>query len=182
MKSKERIPLHDHRDFNSGGRIDRAQITTVVSAAAPVAPSAPGGGAGGSETPVDHGSMGSTETIDAGDGTWHRGTLSADCTITVTGFTVDEGLVVLVKIAQDGTGGWAITWDVDVVFAGNDQPGQAAGAVTWFLLWSDEGDPTIYGATVGGGASTRWELAVVPGSPPDPLYADGDYLYIEVPI
>jgi hypothetical protein len=27
----------------------------------------------------------------------------------------------------------------------------------------------------------RWELAVVPGSPPDPLYADGDYLYIWVP-
>jgi hypothetical protein len=27
----------------------------------------------------------------------------------------------------------------------------------------------------------RWELAVIPGSPPDPLYADGDFLYILVP-
>lgn len=27
----------------------------------------------------------------------------------------------------------------------------------------------------------RWELAVVPGSPPDSLYADGDWLYIWVP-
>jgi hypothetical protein len=27
----------------------------------------------------------------------------------------------------------------------------------------------------------RWELAVIPGSPPDPLYADDDYLYIWVP-
>lgn len=27
----------------------------------------------------------------------------------------------------------------------------------------------------------RWELAVVTGSPPDPLYADGDYLYIWEP-
>ena len=26
----------------------------------------------------------------------------------------------------------------------------------------------------------RWELAVITGSPPDPLYADGDYLYIWV--
>ena len=24
----------------------------------------------------------------------------------------------------------------------------------------------------------RWELAVIPGSPPDSLYADGDWLYI----
>ena len=27
----------------------------------------------------------------------------------------------------------------------------------------------------------RWELAVIPGSPPDSLYADGDWLYIWVP-
>ncbi len=26
----------------------------------------------------------------------------------------------------------------------------------------------------------RWELAVITGSPPDPLYADGDFLYIFV--
>lgn len=29
-------------------------------------------------------------------------------------------------------------------------------------------------------AAGRWELAVIAGSPPDPLYADGDYLYILV--
>ena len=41
-----------------------------------------------------------------------------------------------------------------------------------------------YGAALdngGGGASGRWELAVIPGSPPDSLYADGDWLYIFVP-
>jgi hypothetical protein len=32
-----------------------------------------------------------------------------------------------------------------------------------------------------GSASGRWELAVIPGSPPDSLYADGDWLYIFVP-
>lgn len=31
------------------------------------------------------------------------------------------------------------------------------------------------------GSSGRWELAVITGSPPDPLYTDGDYLYIFVP-
>lgn len=30
-------------------------------------------------------------------------------------------------------------------------------------------------------ATGRWELAVITGSPPDPLYADGDFLYILVP-
>ncbi len=30
-------------------------------------------------------------------------------------------------------------------------------------------------------AAGRWELAVIPGSPPDSLYADGDWLYIFVP-
>jgi hypothetical protein len=34
-------------------------------------------------------------------------------------------------------------------------------------------------ATAPGGG--RWELAVLTGSPPDPLYADGDFLYIFVP-
>ncbi len=30
-------------------------------------------------------------------------------------------------------------------------------------------------------ATGRWELAVITGSPPDPLYAGGDFLYIFVP-
>lgn len=106
--------------------------------------------AGPGETPVDHGSMGSTETLDMLDGTWHQGTLSADCTITVEGFAVDDGLVAVVRLTQDGSGGWAVTWDADVVFVGDDQPGQDPGDVSWFLLWSDEGDATVYGARVGG--------------------------------
>ncbi len=35
--------------------------------------------------------------------------------------------------------------------------------------------------TIDGSATGRWELAVITGSPPDPLYADGDFLYIFVP-
>lgn len=36
----------------------------------------------------------------------------------------------------------------------------------------------VPGSPIGAG---RWELAVIPGSPPDTLYADGDWLYIFVP-
>lgn len=110
--------------------------------------------AASSPTIVDHGAMGATETLDLADGTVHRGTLDADCTITVQGFTVDEYGEMLVKLVQDGTGGWAITWDPDISWVGSDQPDQAASSVTWFVLWSEAGDATIYGAKVGAGGLT----------------------------
>jgi len=109
------------------------------------------GGAGGASTPFDHGSMGATETVSLADGDWHRGTLTADCTITVEGFTSDQGVVLLFGVEQDGTGGWAITWDADVVWKSANQPGDSPGEVSWFLLWSDEGDAIVYGALVGSG-------------------------------
>lgn len=130
-------------------------VLTLVSISPPIARFATSSNiAGGVATPVDHGNMGATETIDADDGDWHRGTLDANCTITVQGFTVDEAQVVLVKIAQDATGGWDITWDGDVIFSDDDQPGQAANSVTWFVLWSDEGDSVVYGEKVGGTGSS----------------------------
>lgn len=133
-------------------------------------PDSAGTGTGGAETPVDHGSMGATETIDAVVGTWHQGTLNANCAITVTGFTVDEAVVMIVRISQNGVGGFAITWDADVLFSGEDQPAQAATSVSWYVLWTDEGDTNIYGARVGAGATvedlitteTDTELVLVP--------------------
>ena len=110
-------------------------------------------------TPFDHGSMGAAETVDLADGDWHRGTLDANCTITVQGFTNDEGVVLLFEVTQDGTGGWDITWDSDVDFGGgDDQPSQTASTTTTFLLWSSVGDGTIYGAKVGGGTTDHGAL------------------------
>lgn len=111
-------------------------------------------GAGAPVVPVDHGSMGSTETLDLTDGAWHIGILSADVTLTVQGFVNDEAAVMTIGFTQDGTGGRDITWDADVDFGGgDDQPDQTAGAITWYSLWSVDGDSTIYGAKVGGGSS-----------------------------
>lgn len=133
------------------------------------------GGAGSdTTTPIDHGSLGSTETIDASAGAWHRGVLDDDVAITVSGFTIDEALVVIVGLTQDGSGGHAITWDGDVVFAGDDQPGQAAGDVTWYALWSDEGDATVYGAIIGGGATIAALDDIPDVNAPSP--SDGDVL------
>lgn len=103
---------------------------------------------GGPSTVFDHGNMGATETIDLADGDWHRGTLNANCAITVQGFTLDEGVVMLVEIEQ--VGGFGITWDADIDFGGaDDQPNQTAATTTTYLLWSSAGDSTIYGAKVG---------------------------------
>jgi len=110
---------------------------------------------GGLETLQAHGATGATETINLASGNWHSLTLDANCTITVSGFTAAKGCSALVKVTQNGTGGWAITWDPDIVWASgaDDQPAQAAGAVSWFVLASDVGDGTIYGFPVGGAAS-----------------------------
>lgn len=109
---------------------------------------------GGLETVDAHGATGATETIDLASGNWHSLTLNADCAITVSGFTAATGCSILVKVTQDGTGGWAITWDADIIFAGDDQPAQGVDEVSWFVLASDEGDGTIYGFPVGGGSGS----------------------------
>lgn len=151
------------------------------------------GGGGGADPPVDHGDAGPTETIDADAGTWHVFTLTEDTTITITGFTVDIGLVMVVKVIQDSTGGWAITWDPDVQFIGDDQPDQSADTVTWFLLWTDEGDSNIYATRVGGsavGAASDLTSMWVPVMVEDPssgnwfvtVTGDGDAVMTEVPL
>lgn len=104
--------------------------------------------------PVDHGAMGATETLDMAAGDWHRGTLSADCTITVQGFVVDQAAIMVFEVTQDGTGGWDIIWDGDVDFGGgDDQPDLTADTTTVFVLMSSSGDSAIFGSKFGGAAS-----------------------------
>lgn len=103
--------------------------------------------AGGGPTAQDHGSMGATETIDAANGNRHRGVLDADCTITIAPFA--DGSIDF-AVTQDGTGGWGITWS-GVTFAGDDQPDQTVGGVTFYVLVSDDG--VVYGFKAGGGGS-----------------------------
>ena len=110
-------------------------------------------------TPLDLGNLGASETIDASARSWQRGNLDAACAIDVTGFTVDEGLVLLLEL----TGTEAITWDADVDFGGSDDQPNASG-YTAFVLWSSVGSGDIKAAKVGGstgGASALDDLTDV---------------------
>ncbi len=107
--------------------------------------------------PFDHGNMGAAETLDYDDGSWHRGNLDVACAITVAGFDVDKGQVMVVELT--GTG--AITWDADVDFGGGDDQPNASGD-TVFLLMSSVGSTAIRGAKFGG--SPFAEPAIVLGT------------------
>lgn len=153
-------------------------------------PDSAGTGVGGAETPVEHGNMGATETIDLGVGSVHRGTLNANCAITITGFTAGEFADPLVfEVAQNGTGGFAITWDADVEWYGENEPAQAATAVTHYGFFGMDGDGTIYGFKVGGLDETsvrdigHWEVVVSGSAPPVAVTneAADDWIYGWVP-
>lgn len=113
---------------------------------------------GGLETLSTVAASGATETVDLANGNWHDITLTASCTITVIGYSAGSGCSALVALRQDATGGRSVTWDTDIVWTGDDQPDTAANTVTWFVLWSGEGDSVIYGIKVGGGGSSTSPL------------------------
>lgn len=96
--------------------------------------------------PVDHDPSGANVTLDYDDGAWHRIVLDQPCSITVTGFDVDKGQVMVVEVS--GTD--ALTWDADVDFGGADDQPNASGD-TVFLLVSSVGSSAIRGAKFGSG-------------------------------
>jgi hypothetical protein len=179
MRPKERIPLHDHVDNNSGGKINGGVVVDAVGG------TTLGGGstttlpatnitladAGGYFTATDveaaiaelaakdigyqaHGNMGSTETFSALTG-WHSGTLNADCTFTFSGAT--SGLVasMVLELTEDGTGGWQPTWPGSVVWPGGSAPthDDTAGSTTLYLFQSRDGGSTWFGFQAGAGTS-----------------------------
>ncbi len=81
------------------------------------------------------------------------------------------------RLAPDGSGG--VEWGT----GGGGGPADIDTATTA----ETDTDKVLAPDGVGGvewvdaPVSGRWELAVIPGSPPDSLYADGDWLYILVP-
>jgi hypothetical protein len=113
VRRGERIPLHDHSDFNSGGLV---AATTIVQAAG----SSLAGGSDhahpfladpgdGRETYQDHGIAGAAETIDPSEGNVHALTLDENCTATISEPVGSGASTLELWVTQDGSGGNTLT-------------------------------------------------------------------------
>jgi hypothetical protein len=122
---------------------------------------------GGQHVVQDHGSFGSTETIDLAGGYVHTGSLSADCTFTFTGATSGVECAFRLHMQQDETGGWVPTFPSSVVWPDDTEPTWSTdpGATDIIEFTTVDGGTTWYGDSggsgTGGGASALDDLTDV---------------------
>lgn len=106
---------------------------------------------------VSHGSMGATETLDYSQGTYHYGTLDANCTISFTGWTTLKDCGITFEVTEDGTGGWTPTFS-GVTWLGGTTPTHdtTAGTTTIYAFFSRDGGTTIVGGQLGAGGTVTY--------------------------
>jgi hypothetical protein len=104
---------------------------------------------------VTVGAAGATETIDVSAARTYDVTLTADCTLSLTGAVDNEAWFVTLMLRQDGTGGWEATWPVEVVWPGGSPPVLSAvpGAIDVFVLFSVNGGNDWFGFPTGSTSS-----------------------------
>lgn len=106
---------------------------------------------GGQDFIEAHGSMGSTETFDPTDGNVHTGTLTADCTVTLNAPVGTGACTLELRLTQDGTGGWDITWPGSVTVIGTLDTTAATQSIV--ILETLNGGATWVAVVVGSGGS-----------------------------
>jgi hypothetical protein len=94
---------------------------------------------------------GSTETLDLDDGNVHDVTLTANCTLTLTGATNGVSCDLSILLRQDGTGSRTVTWPASVEWVGDAAPTlqTAASSWDWVHLRTLDGGTTWYGQHAG---------------------------------
>ena len=138
---------------------------------------------GGQSVISTHGSMGSTETFDPFDGNVHTGTLTADCTVTLTAPTGTGACTLELVLTQDGTGGWDITWPGSVTLVGTLDT--TASTVSRVILETLDGGTSWVAYVVGAGGGgtpastvtyeTTWGITPAVGT--DTEYARQDHTH-----
>jgi hypothetical protein len=95
---------------------------------------------------------GATETIDVSIARTYDITLTADCTLTLTGAVAGEAWWVTLLIRQDGTGGWDVTWPGSVEWPTGGAPDIDGdpNALTVVTLGSVDGGTVWLGFPTGG--------------------------------
>jgi hypothetical protein len=104
---------------------------------------------GGQSVIKSHGAMGATETFDPTDGNVHTGTLDAACTFTLAAPTGTGACTLELRLTQDGTGGWAITWPGSVTLVGSLDT--TAGTTSIVIAETLDGGTSWVAVVVGGG-------------------------------
>lgn len=119
----------------------------------------------GGQSVIDaHGSMGATETFDPAAGNVHTGTLTADCTVTLTAPVGSGACTLELWLTEDGTGGWAVTWPGSVTEEGTHDT--TAGTTSRVILESIDGGTSWVASWIGGsgGGVTYGTPAIVLGT------------------
>lgn len=108
---------------------------------------------GGGETYFDAGSSGAAVTLNLANGNVQKLTLTANCTITLTGPSTGAYRSMLLYVFQDGTGSRTITWPGSVKWgtAGAPTLSTAATKMDKILLDTVDGGTTWYGSAGPGG-------------------------------
>jgi len=99
---------------------------------------------------------GATETVDVSVARTYDLTLTANCTLTLTGAVNAEAWYVSLLLRQDGTGSRTMTWPGSVVWPGGVTPtlSTAAASVDVFTLFTLDGGTVWFGFPTGGGGGT----------------------------
>ncbi len=110
---------------------------------------------GGGSIVNDYGNLGATATFDPAVGNILTGTLTANCTFTLTAPASGTGCTIELRLTQDGTGSRLVTWPGSVVWAGGTAPVLATtpGAIDFIVLETIDGGTTWYGFHPGGGSA-----------------------------
>lgn len=91
-------------------------------------------------------------TVDLAEGNVYDVTLTANCTISLSGLAASgrRSLAMLV-LRQDATGGRTVTWPAATKWPSGTAPTISSGAeaVSIVELWTLDGGTTIYGRTAG---------------------------------
>ncbi|HMI09737.1 MAG TPA: hypothetical protein VK497_05075 [Candidatus Saccharimonadales bacterium] len=108
---------------------------------------------GGGETYFDAGSSGAAKTLDLINGNVQKLTLTANCTITLTGPATGAYRSMLLYVFQDGTGLRTITWPASVKWGAAGAPFLSTTSLKMdkILLDTVDGGTTWYGSAGPGG-------------------------------
>ncbi len=122
---------------------------------------------GGRDAIEVHAAAGSTETLDLTNGNIHDVTLTANCTLTLSGATNGVGCTMNVLLRQGSGAPWTVTWPGSVAWVGGSAPTleTAVNAWNWVTLTTLDGGTVWFAEAVtasggGGGAPTPADYRV----------------------